>query len=429
MTDNQKLLAEYAKNGSESAFRDLVIRYIDFVHSTALRLVGDDHHLAEDVTQTVFLHLARNAHRLIGTQLMLGGWLHRDACNVAAKVMRGQRRRQDRERQAAEMSALQDQSKDDLTQIAPLLDEAINQLGSEDRMAILLRFFEQRDFRAVGQALGSSEEAARKRVGRSLDKLQRLLRIRGVALSAVALGTALGSGLVKAAPSGLLANVVSTAIAGTASSGAGIAFFKIMATSKFSFGVASAVLLAGLVIAAKERGVERRLLDENALLRQQHLHSIEQAGRLSNQLAQVTGLATLSEDQNRELMRLRGEVTLLRRQLADRANDARNSVQAKEARSDSQSPAPKTDFYFVSGGGIALPGRRVFQPGLTVTGAIRACGGFTDAAIKTQAELTRAGGDTPLVIDLVAVEQGSAPDTQLMPGDRLFVPAPPPSGQ
>jgi len=60
--------------------------------------------------------------------------------------------------------------------VAPILDDAINQLGAEDRTAIILRFFEQRDFRSVGEALGSNEEAARKRVNRALDKLQLLLK-------------------------------------------------------------------------------------------------------------------------------------------------------------------------------------------------------------------------------------------------------------
>src|SRR6266705_3020047 len=98
MTDSQTLLEEYAQRGSEPAFTELVTRYMDFVHSTAVRLVNGDSHLAEDVTQTVFIHLARSAHRLC-RPVMLGGWLHRDTCRVAAKVLRSQSRRQTREKQ------------------------------------------------------------------------------------------------------------------------------------------------------------------------------------------------------------------------------------------------------------------------------------------------------------------------------------------
>jgi len=52
MTDSQTLLAEYAENGSEVAFRELVSRYLDLVYATAMRVVGGDAAMAEDVAQT-----------------------------------------------------------------------------------------------------------------------------------------------------------------------------------------------------------------------------------------------------------------------------------------------------------------------------------------------------------------------------------------
>src|ERR1022692_3164375 len=103
MNDSQKLLADYVKNGSESAFQDLVARYINLVHSTAVRLVNGDSHLAEDITQTVFVDLARKAHTL-PPEVMIGGWLHRDTCFVAGTTMRRERRRHIRERQAVAMN-------------------------------------------------------------------------------------------------------------------------------------------------------------------------------------------------------------------------------------------------------------------------------------------------------------------------------------
>src|SRR5688572_32224725 len=123
---------------------------------------------------------------------MLGGWLHRHTCFVASKTMRGERRRQMRERQAVEMNSIEDHSAAHFASLAPVLDDAINQLGADDRQAIVLRFFEQRDFRSVGEALSSNEEAARKRVHRALDKLHVLLKRRGVTCPAAVLGTALG---------------------------------------------------------------------------------------------------------------------------------------------------------------------------------------------------------------------------------------------
>src|SRR4051794_10440648 len=102
MTDSQQLLAEYAKCGSEGAFRELVNRYINFVYSTALRLVDRDTQLAEDVTQTVFIGLARQG-RTLSNQVMLGGWLHQHTYHVATKAVRAERRRQSREQEAVQM--------------------------------------------------------------------------------------------------------------------------------------------------------------------------------------------------------------------------------------------------------------------------------------------------------------------------------------
>jgi RNA polymerase sigma factor (sigma-70 family) len=218
MTETRTLLARYVEDGSEPAFRQLVESYIDLVYSTALRLVEEDSHRAEDVSQMVFVRLAQKARSLPGN-VSLGGWLHRDTCHVAATLMRGERRRQVRERLAVEMNALEDDSH--LDSVLPVLDEAIDQLPDQDREAIILRFFEQQNFRALAEAVGGTEDAARMRVNRALDKLHGLLKSRGVALSIAGLATLLGAKAVAAAPVGLAASVVSGAagsLAGTTGS-------------------------------------------------------------------------------------------------------------------------------------------------------------------------------------------------------------------
>jgi len=215
MTDSQALLAEYRRNGSDVAFRELVTRFVGLVHSTALRLVEGDPHRAEDVAQTVFLDLARLA-RTLPREVRLGGWLHRHTCFVAANTLRGERRRQARERQAVEMNALQYHPEGDFSKVAPVLDEAINELGEADRTAILLRFFEQQDFQVVGQALGSNEDAARMRVTRALEKLEGFLKRRGVTTTAASLGVVLAANAVQAAPVGLALTIsTASALAGT----------------------------------------------------------------------------------------------------------------------------------------------------------------------------------------------------------------------
>jgi RNA polymerase sigma factor (sigma-70 family) len=248
MTDSNTLLSQYARTGSESAFRELVSRYIDLVYSTAFRLVDGDVESAQDVAQTVFVALADQA-RTLPKDVMLGGWLHLRTRFAAGKLMRTERRRQLRERQAAEMNATEDHSESNLAQVAPVLDEAIGQLDAEDRTAILLRFFERKDFRGVGEALGSSEDAARKRVDRALEKLYVLLKHRGATLSAAALGAALAAEAVTAAPAGLAGTVARAALASAAAGTATtLGVLKSMALAKLTL-VAAGVVAVGLLVA------------------------------------------------------------------------------------------------------------------------------------------------------------------------------------
>ena len=310
MTDSQKLLADYVANGSEAAFRELVTRYADLVCSTADRLVGGDAHLAEDVAQTVFVDLARKAHTL-APDVMLGGWLHRDTCFAASHLMRAERRREWREREAAAMNDRQDHTEANLARLRPILDEAINQLGAGDRAVILLRFFEQRTLGAVGEALGSTENAAQKRVSRALEKLRLLLKHRGVALSAAALATVLAGEAVKAAPAGLAASLSSAALV-TASTGTETAFttLKFMAATKLKTAVISAIVIASVLTPTLvQHQAQARLREQEPLLRGQR----EQLPELAAENERL-GLARAIEDvfqfrrrQSAELLKLRKE--------------------------------------------------------------------------------------------------------------------------
>ena len=281
MTDSQKLLADYVRTGSESAFREVVQRYLDLVYSAALRLVESDTHRAQDVAQTVFVDLARLAQTL-SPNVKIGGWLHRHTCFVAANTMRGERRRRAREKEAVEMTALQDNV--DFTSLAPVLDEAINELDDEDRTAILLRFFEQNDFRSVGKVLGSSEDAARMRVNRALEKLQSLLIRRGVTTSAAVLSTVLLANAVQAAPVGLAATVCTATLAGTALTTTATATATkaiAMTALQKTFITASLAVLAGTGIYEAHRAAQLRA--QNQTLQQQSSSLSEQVQQLQQE--------------------------------------------------------------------------------------------------------------------------------------------------
>lgn len=324
MTDTQQLLADYVATGSEAAFRELVSRYVDLVHSAAVRLVDGDTHRAEDVTQTVFADLARLA-RSLSRGVMLGGWLHRHTCFVAGKLMRGERRRLARERQAVEMNVMEDHSAANLASVAPILDDAINQLGSDDRAAILLRFFEQKEFVAVGEALGSSEEAARKRVNRALDKLESLLKRRGVALSATALAAALSAQAVTAAPVGMAVTISAVALSGAAGSSATtLTLLKIMSMTKLKIGIISAVVVAGVSVPwVLEHRAQTRLNEANATLRQQVARNDELTAenlRLAKRANETVPTPSVTASPSLEILRLRGEVARLHQDLASERN-------------------------------------------------------------------------------------------------------------
>ncbi len=320
MTDPQQLLAEYVATRSETAFRELVARYVDLVYSAAVRLVNGDTHRAEDVTQTVFADLARQAGNL-SREVMLGGWLHRHTCFVAGHAMRGERRREARERQAVAMNDLEDHSAENLALIAPVLDEAVNQLGAEDRTAIMLRYFEQRDFRSVGEALGSTEAAARKRVDRALDKLQSFLRARGVALSTAALATTLATQTVTAAPVGFALTIATVALAGAATGGGTtLTVLKIMSLTKLKVGIVAAIVAAGVAVPwVMRHQAQVKLTEVTTALQQQteRNRALVAENDRWNKLAQQTKSApAVAASPSLELLRLRGEVARLRQDVA-----------------------------------------------------------------------------------------------------------------
>jgi RNA polymerase sigma factor (sigma-70 family) len=320
MTDGQTLLTDYLNTGSEAAFRELVSRYLNLVYSTAVRLLGGDARMAEDVAQIVFIDLARAAKSL-GGEVKLGGWLHRHTCYVAAKTLRGERRRLARERQAVEMNALPDHAKGRLNEVAPILDEAINQLRAADRTAVLLRFYEQLDFCSVGRALGTSEAAAQKRVTRALERLHVLLKRRGVILSATALSTALACEAVTAAPVGLAASISGTAVASAAKgTGSLITILKLMAATKLKTSSVATIIVASIVAPLFVQHAAQARLNEVDTTWQQQSNQLARIAEENLRLADVLAkknAQSLPDSQFGELLRLRGEVGNLKNQVQE----------------------------------------------------------------------------------------------------------------
>jgi RNA polymerase sigma factor (sigma-70 family) len=252
MTPDQELLSRYAEERDEAAFAEVVRRHLNLVHAAAARLTHGNAPLAEDVTQAVFADLARKAGELRG-HASLTGWLHTSTRYAAAAAVRAEVRRQTHEQEASAMNEIYQEDRTvGWTQLRPVLDEAVGGLAEEDRDAVLLRFFQDKSHREIGEALGVSENAARMRVERAVERLRGQFVRRGITASAALLSSALGAQVVSpAAPAGLGATVTSHSLAGMANlkSAAGQVGTRGMAAkTKAALLGAGAVLAAGAVI-------------------------------------------------------------------------------------------------------------------------------------------------------------------------------------
>ena len=199
------LLRSYAATQSEESFSELVRRYANLVYSAAIRQTAN-HAMAEDVTQAVFTVLARKAAGLT-RETVLAGWLMRATRYAALDALKLEARRLRRETAAAELEeTMRETPEVRWEDVAPLLDEALAALPTKERNAILLRFFEKKNWKEIGQTLGLNENAARVRATRALEKLRSWFRKRRVSTSAAGLSTALLANAVQAAPAGLVVN-------------------------------------------------------------------------------------------------------------------------------------------------------------------------------------------------------------------------------
>ncbi len=256
MNDDTELLRRYARERSEDAFAALVQRQAGLVYSAALRQVGGDVLLAQDVAQSVFIDLARKARRL-DRRPVLASWLYTSTRFAARKALRAQRRRQLREQHAHTMQQIANTAPTpaDWEKLRPLLDDALCALSAADRDAILMRYFEGQPYAAMAARLGIAENSARMRADRALDKLRGILAGRGIVSTAAALGLVLSTSAVAAPPTGLAATLATTALAKSAALGAGAGFltkfYQLTSMNKIPTGVAT-VATVGAGVASYE---------------------------------------------------------------------------------------------------------------------------------------------------------------------------------
>jgi len=326
---DQCLIRAYARNHCESSFGELVHRHIDLVHSTALRVLRDAD-LAQDVTQRVFLLLAQHSLKLQERSSLMG-WLYETTRNAAINTVRSEERRRRREQEASAMKQLDANDSEILwQQIAPHLDEALAQLNVVERDVLLWRYFERRTAEQIGERLGLSAEAAQKRVARSLERLRGILAERGLTAPTTSLAALVSTHAVQSAPAGLAATAMAAANAASIVIPATSTLQILMASTKLKIGLAALVAASVATPLVLQHQANSRLRDEIARLQAQRAAPPP----AQNVAADATELERLRSEQQ-ELLRLRGEVTQLRQQLANAPNNApaggRNKADGRRA--------------------------------------------------------------------------------------------------
>ena len=257
----QAQLKRFVQFGDQRAFAEIIRTHADLVYSAALRLLGEHRHAADDVAQTVFSDLSAKAGSF-PEDIALAGWLHQHTCFVAKKALRTELRRLRREDTAHAMTISDDASDALWLQVRPLLDDALGELTEADRHALVLRFLQGRPFKSVAETLSTSEDAARMRVGRALNRLREVLAKRGVHTTSDALDGALANYAVVAAPAALIA--VITASTATAAITTALPILTAMKAAKVAV---AALVIAGGVLLVRDYQENARLRDELAQFR------------------------------------------------------------------------------------------------------------------------------------------------------------------
>lgn len=237
---------QYARDRDPEAFRRMVERHINAVHSAAERVLGQRGALADDVVQTVFALLARKAATL-PEALLPGAWLHRQAVRRALNVLRTETRRERREHHFEETRVMHNDGNDKVWgEIQPHLDRALLCLPESERVALVLRYLEERSLTEVGACLGISPNAAQKRVSKALEALRRSLSRHRIVLQVTVLAALLAENSVRAAPVHAAARVTAHALAAAAAQTAlPFTFVAIMSYWKSTAAAALLVLCAG----------------------------------------------------------------------------------------------------------------------------------------------------------------------------------------
>ena len=359
MESDLQLLRRYATEGSESAFGEVVTRHLGWAYATALRQTGGDAHGAQDIVQAVFSSLATKATSLPeGTVLV--GWLYRAIIFEARQEHRSNLRRRQREETAMELA--HQPPEPDWESVKPVLDDSLGRLPESDRMAILLRYFDRRSLKEIGEILRCGESGASRRTARALDKLRRVLASKGIHTTAGALSVALMANTSVAAPAGL-ASIIATASISAAAAAATAPFAGTLLTllpmTKLQLGIIAAIAMVGVGTPIYlQVQTSRSLRLENEHLRAE-VERLSSAGTETRPTVETLPDPSGTAADKLELIRLRGEIATLRQQQRAVASNTGNTARSVRPREEGSPGALPPNFISVANihnTGIASPG-------------------------------------------------------------------------
>lgn len=267
MPTDAELLQLYVRARDERAFTTLVQRHLNLVYAAALRRTNGRTQLAEEVVQKVFTDLARKASSL-QTHPALTGWLYRSTRYTAIDATRREIRHQNLLRSFTTMTddSTQPEPQAHWESLRPVIDEAMDELNEADREVMLLRYFNGLSFAEVGERMDLTENTARMRVERALDKLRVRLGKRGVTSTAAALNGLLANQIFATAPAGLASSVTTAALA-MAPAGAVASLLGVLALNRAAAIGIGAGLVAGIGAVAWSLAQARASQNELTMLR------------------------------------------------------------------------------------------------------------------------------------------------------------------
>jgi RNA polymerase sigma factor (sigma-70 family) len=312
MATDGKLLQRYIQDGAEDSFGELLQRHVDLVYSAALRQVRGDVHLAQDVAQCVFSDLARKA-RSLQTRESVAGWLYTSTHFAAAKAVRREQRRREREQEAAPMH--DNEPAPDWEQLRPLLDSAMHRLKESDRQAILMRYFEKRSLGEIALQIGLTESAARMRVERALDKLRRYISSQGATTSATFLASTLSANAIETAPAGVVLALTNGALRSVTGTGIIAQFINLFAATKVKTSIVVAVLGAGAAASLLVHHQSNEKIDRLTAALQTEKDRLADLQLEQRQLQQAAQAKRAESIRRQELVEARQQANALRQQL------------------------------------------------------------------------------------------------------------------